>query len=415
MIGPRTVLATIESISFPRLFAVFALLRVLGIIAIAFLTDLSIDEDYYDDIARSLNNGDGYRVAPGEAPDLLRTPAYTWLLALLFKIGSESYIFVCAVQILLDLATAWLVYKTARPVVGELSARFGVIFVLAYPLSAAYATRYLTETLFTLLVVAVAYFLGRALRERRICDFLLAGAVLGVGALCKPVLLYFAPLLPVLAFVPWRQPQRLKILASLAATAAIALLVVSPWMIRNARVAGQFVSLGTSGGFSIWLGNNLETDGRDWDELDEPGRQIFNDSLHSVIGDKGPHTFETSKLLSAAAKKSMLENPGPAIALIWKKCWRFWFDIYGRGSAGYSIVAIPIQAVALLLGVAGAILAWRRRLPIWHWVYLILMMNGLHALVTATMRYSISIMPFVLCLAAYFLATMLGPKRDLQS
>lgn len=421
MIFLRKVLNWIEQTPWLRLFAIFAIIRVIATIGITTVFELDPDEDYYDNIARELLAGDGYQIEDARGPDLLRTPAYTYLLTALFAVSGEEANsgdpklddgavnkLVFLVQIGLDLFTAWLVYLIAFRLLGNLAARIGTLFVLAYPASAVYPGRYLAETMFFLLVVAFAYFLGRAIADGRWRDYLLAGVMLGIGALSKPVLLYFAPVLPILALAPKISLRRF---AALVVTAAVGILICVPWMIRNSKVTGEFVMMGTSGGFSIWLGNNLDTDGRDLDELDENGRELFMEQLYEIIDGENPHTAANSRLLSAAAKQEMLENPGAATWLLWRKCWRFWFDIYSPENKRFGIIVVPIQVVGFALGCAGLVLAIRRRIFVWDWLFIVLMMNGLHAMVTATMRYSVSVMPFVLCLAAWFIVQWSAPSK----
>ena len=236
--------------------------------------------------------------------------------------------------------------------------------------------------------------------------------MLGLGALAKPVLLYFAPMLPVLALAPWTDQKRLRRFGALAAAGLIGILVCVPWMMRNSKVTGQFVTMGTSGGFSIWLGNNLEFDGRDKDEMDQAGQELFDQRLREIIGSGNPHTPEASQILGDVAKKEMLENPGASAWLLFRKCWRFWFDIYGPENKKFGLVVIPIQIVGFVLGCCGLLLAIRRKMFVWDWLFIVLIMNGLHALVTSTMRYSASVMPFVLCLAAWFIIQLLRPVYD---
>ena len=299
-------------------------------IGIVTVFELDPDEDYYDNIARELLAGDGYQIEDARGPDLLRTPVYTWFLTGLFWISGEEpesgdpklddgsiNKLVFAIQIAIDLLTAWLVFLTARRLLGDLAARLGMLFVLAYPVTAIYAGRYLAETLFFLLVIAFAFFLGRALADGRWRNYALAGLMLGIGALAKPVLFYFAPMLPILALAPvgWlAKPStsgrdgnpshpRIRRFAGLAAAGLIGILVCVPWMIRNSRVTGEFVTMGTSGGFSIWLGNNLEFDGRDLDELGEADQKRFLERLEETIGSDNPHTPEANRILGDVAKK----------------------------------------------------------------------------------------------------------------
>ncbi len=127
------------------------------------------------------------------------------------------------------------------------------------PLLLRYTTFPMTETLATLLVVAFLLAVVAArLRDtvgRQIC----AGVLFGLCALCRPTIWAYAGL-SLLTFLvvrgwgrdrgtldSWRVPWW---------SIAAALLVVSPWVLRNLASLGHPVLMTTHGGYTLLLGNN---------------------------------------------------------------------------------------------------------------------------------------------------------------
>src|SRR5579871_129062 len=86
------------------------------------------------------------------------------------------------------------------------------------------------------------------------------GMLIGVTALLCPNFLLL-PVLFVLGELAWRSGERLRILRCASLLAAISLLVVAPWLVRNYRVLGGFVPLRSNFGLELAVGNRPVADG----------------------------------------------------------------------------------------------------------------------------------------------------------
>jgi hypothetical protein len=82
----------------------------------------------------------------------------------------------------------------------------------------------------------------------------LTGVVLGAMLLVRPTTAVIW-ILWCLALL-WRRGPRAPTLRFLAAATGVALLVIAPWTIRNARVHHRLVPIATNGGFNFYGGNN---------------------------------------------------------------------------------------------------------------------------------------------------------------
>ncbi len=138
----------------------------------------------------------GTSTATGDwRPEVNRTPLYPAFLALdylLFGAASPS----CAVlvQVLVSTLTVALAYRLGGLWGGR---RVGALVALVLSVevgSVIYARQLMTETLFDSVFTAGMLLWSPALRRRRWSYACAAGALLGMGALVRPVLFYFGPL-----------------------------------------------------------------------------------------------------------------------------------------------------------------------------------------------------------------------------
>jgi 4-amino-4-deoxy-L-arabinose transferase-like glycosyltransferase len=389
--------AWLESAPLPFLFGSVLIVRLVYVIALGLLADLNPYEDYYDDIARSLISGKGFFVSGEVEHSLVRYPLYPLLLAGCFRLFGYGQGFV-TLQYLLDALTLLVIYRLGKECFEEGTARLGVVLASFYPFTALYILRCLPETLFTLLIALSLLTLCRAHRRAKLLGFIVTGFALGLTTLCKSVGFYFALVVPLLALLPrfggWRTA------ASHLLIPLVALLTILPWGLRNYFVTGRLILLGTAGPYSLYIGNNLATDGRDRDEVGEQHREIFMAHMLEVAQGHSPTSPEASAPLRAAVRRQFAEHPGASLWLIVRKAGRFWVDVYGPRNKLFQWIVAPVQVAVLLMAVPGILLALRLGCPVWPLLLAILYMNGIHALVLSTFRYSVPIMPEMMLFAA---------------
>jgi Mannosyltransferase (PIG-V) len=148
---------------------------------------------------------DGYGELEGAAAAFF--PLYPALVGVIGRLLAGHYVLAgILVSLAAALAAFLLFHDLAETKLGADGARRGVIYLALFPMTLFLQAVY-SEALFLLLTVA-AFLLA----ERR--RFLGAGLVGGLALLTRPV--GFA-LLPALALIAWRSPERRRALASLAA------------------------------------------------------------------------------------------------------------------------------------------------------------------------------------------------------
>jgi 4-amino-4-deoxy-L-arabinose transferase-like glycosyltransferase len=183
--------------------------------------------------------GPGYALARGLEYDLnsKRTPGYPWLVAFAIVVGGEDLRSLVFLQHALGVLTVGLTFALGR--LCFTPARVGRVVGLVAGLLIALNGGLLisehsvmTEALFDPLIVGTMAALVAALRTSHLGLFGLAGLLLGLATLTRPVAQVLIPVLP-LSILLVSRAWRPTLLRSAVALAAFALMM-APWLIRSA-------------------------------------------------------------------------------------------------------------------------------------------------------------------------------------
>jgi 4-amino-4-deoxy-L-arabinose transferase-like glycosyltransferase len=202
------------------------------------------DSNGYWNIAYNLKEYGEYSLNP-EPPlitDYFRPPLYPLFIypTLWFDASGNS---IPLLQIVLDLITCWLVYKSVLALTQrENFARIGgLLFALNFP-AIVFCNYVLSETLFLLLITAFVYFTIHALEKFSLKYIFYCGIVGGLAVLCKPVAFYLFGV-TVFFYLIKKFEWRKKIVGILCFT-VVFYSVQFPWMYRNHQQTGNyFVSI----------------------------------------------------------------------------------------------------------------------------------------------------------------------------
>jgi 4-amino-4-deoxy-L-arabinose transferase-like glycosyltransferase len=151
-----------------------------------------------------------------------------------------------------ELATRWFDRTVAA---------VAALLVAIWPVLVEYTTIIGSELLFAAATLGILLLFDRVCRAGTRFGWLAValGILIGLAALVRAPALLLPFVLTLVFFV-----QKRALAASLRLffiVAAFALVVVTPWTVRNYNVFGQVVALSTSGGANLWMGNNPETTG----------------------------------------------------------------------------------------------------------------------------------------------------------
>ena len=189
----------------------------------------------YVHIASNLVHGNGFSRAssPPYSPDLARTPVYPVFVALVFWISRFSFAALVLLQVAISCVSAGIVCALGMLIAND--RRVGLVAGVLYAVDItgmAYVPLAMTETLFVFLFLCGAYWLATFFVTGREGFLWSASAMFGVATLCRPVTMYF-PVVCVAGLVLIRQ-FRLRFVRHAFAAVVPFLLILTPWLVRNA-------------------------------------------------------------------------------------------------------------------------------------------------------------------------------------
>ncbi len=230
------------------------------------------------------------------------------------------------------------------------------------------------------------------------------------------------------------------------------LMVIMPWIIRNFEITGRFPVFSTAGGYTLWMGNNFHFDGKDYDELSVEKAVELRKAMLSVIGEEPvavskddsdmygkisepyktsettmnfnrvprdldavglrkevnavgrgvqQHSLENDKKLYNEAIGNMIRYPKETAILMFKKAFRLWFSVFSFKMKKYQLLVTILQALVILPAFYGIILSFKNKIRIGPLIIILLFFQILFTVFTATVRYSIPVMPIIISFAVY--------------
>lgn len=372
--GPR------KRLSFPLGVLLLALaLRLIVVLAARHLA-IGLDDMFqYDMLARSLAAGNGFRwYAPADAAQLapylnldlsalnldprgmlttFRAPLYPGFLALVYAVfgsGPDRFFHARLMQAGIGAILAPMTFQAGlqllrapswTPDRARRASSIAALAIAIYPGLVAFPLALATENLFIPLVLgAVLLLLALApmppaskgavpRRNRELVTAAASGALLGLAALTRSVILPFCAAAVLWLLLSLRRPL-------LAVACALTMLcVVAPWIVRNTRVSGRLTGIETAMGYNLYLGYHPKS----------TGAFTFGPSLDllSILDDQ-----ERDQAGVAAAVGFIRDDPArlPYLALrrlghFFDLEWRAVIYFYSNGLVG----ALPPAVVLLIL------------------------------------------------------------------
>jgi hypothetical protein len=250
--------------------AVIVLAVAARVAAILVLQSHTVPRSTYEhgEIARNLLNGQGFsiRFLGADGPTSQQAPAYPMLVAAAFAVGGieapESLLILQLGQAILGGLTAlaaMLLVSEVAPSRPRMAIAAGLISAI-HPTLVYSATHVQVAGLAAFLVTFAFVMAYRSARTGAIPDQVATGLVLGLLVLTDPILGLIAP------GIAWAMLQGRGLVRSirpLATIGLVAVLVVSPWVVRNYRVHGEFVPVKSTFGYAFWQGNCSMSEGTD--------------------------------------------------------------------------------------------------------------------------------------------------------
>ncbi len=426
MKGPDLPSGSLRATSLWACFVIGLVIRLAVFTQTAQLTPKIVDEQQYTQIAENIRAGNGFAWAPGQ-PTSIRPPLYPGMLAATWSaLGGTSFQAIRLLQILMSIATAALVFWIGARVWSAEVGGIAAAIVWLYPSLIFYDSLILTETLFTLLLVAFVAATVKTITTPGVLVAAACGVTLGLAALTRSVL-WPLPLLlcPGVALaLDGRWSRRVTIAAVILVAYAV---VVGPWAIRNTRLQHVVSIVDTMGGINLRMGNYEYTpDDRMWDAVSLRGDKNW---VHGIADDLGTGEITEGQKEKWAQRKAieyMRAHPGETLRRSLIKFADFW-GLEREFMAGLqqrlyappawfgvlaSTAILLAYALVAVLGVAGIWLARPRDARLLAVVLLpVLVLVAAHTIVFGHSRYHLPIVP-LLGLFAAALAVERRPSLD---
>ncbi|MFL5886420.1 MAG: glycosyltransferase family 39 protein [Thermoleophilaceae bacterium] len=376
------------------------------------------DAAHYDRLGASIAHGHGY---PGQfdpaTPSAFRPPLYPLALAAVHLVGG-GWTAERVLSALLGVVAVLLVFLVAERLWGRRVALVAAAIAAVFPPLVVLSASLLSESLFVPLTLGVVLATLEYRRTRQLRWAVAAGALGGLGALTRTngLLLVLAAAIGV-----WVARPLLRRSSLMAPTvvAVAAVVVVTPWVVRNTIEFHRFVGISTQTGYALGATYNPQA-GR----LHPAGTPrmtwlVYPGLFHAPL-DEG----ERSSRLTNHAIDYATGHPSYVVkTLVWNTLRVF--DLHHDGSfktgfqAGYlqavgdARLASPLVPIAIyvvlalaLVGAAGqAGLVRTRRAPVFVWAFPVLLVVPAIA-VFGLSRYRSPIDPFLAMLAAVALVAV---------
>ncbi len=261
------------------------------------------DALFYHGHGESISRGDGFEALGVEGPSARWPPAYSVVLGGLYWLFGVDPLVGELFNALTGAVTVVLLMLLVERTLDRRTAIVAGTILTVMPGPILWTDVLVTETLFT--AVFVGFFLVLAFARPTWGWMAAIGAVMGLGALVRGEALTWG-LLPIVLF--WRDFSRVDLLKRISVVAAAAVVVMSPWTIRNAIVMDAFVPVATNASQTLWSGHNDAATG---------GQVYPPPEYFDRFGPEAPEwELESVAALRNDAFEFMIENPVRELELI---------------------------------------------------------------------------------------------------
>lgn len=378
--------------------------------------NLREDPDGYTEIADVLRTYGvyGYRRAWTLAvPSAYRPPLYPIVLSKVYANLDDQRLGVALLHLGLGLATVLLTWWVGRQWELGSWAYAAALLVAVDPILLQQSTLVMTETLATFIAVVGLACLTRYVQSPSFYWAGLCGGALALAMLCRPT---FAVWLALAALPVMLTPETWgRRVLSAVAFVLVAVVVIGPWVVRNAIVMGRPIASTTHGGYTFWLANNRH--------FFVPGEYQLYYIEAQCIGRGQPHPPFDSPQDELAAEQEIMDEAlediqedrlGFALACGYRLT-RLWGvlpldtvreESTARRLARYA-VALWYSAVMLVAALGVWSLGWKLWQSPWLWgVLLCIAFTLVHAVYWTDLRMRAPLTPMIALTAAFALLTI---------
>lgn len=368
----------------------------------------------------------------------VRPPTYPFFMALVYLLTGTSFTALRVLQMMMGVASVWLLYRLGRKAFSEAVALLASFFMATYWIFIFFEGELNSPPLIVFLLLAVMNLMLDWSIEPTLKRIGWAGLLFGILVLDRPETLLFLPVLLVWAwrFAPRKNFPIERRALHLALLPTVVALCIAPVTLRNYIKSGEPVLICTIGGLNLYAGNNPEATGYfpnlNYQELFGVAQGLSHHNFPQLVrglerktGQTGLTQSDLEDYFIEQALTFMRENPMQTLGLALRKASYFWgpheissdkvFELEKRHS--WFLRFLPPFWVFLPLAVAGLVFfAASRRAAVlraeiqpeaWRVLSLVLAFVAVsfatHLLFFVVARFRVPVIPFVLLLAAFAL------------
>jgi len=241
-------------------------------------------------IGAAIASGHGFSDAFGAptGPTAWEPPLYPYLTAGVFHIfgiySRASAFVLLTINSIFSALTCIPIFLIARRIFSEKVAVGSAWTWALLPYVMFWCTRWVWETSFSALLLAVIFWLALTMEERDgLGPWLWFGLFWGIAALNSTVLIAF---LPASGFWAWykRTKRHKPSFAGVVLASVVFIACVTPWTLRNHRTFGKFIFIRDNLGAELRLGNGPGADGT-WMQYLHPTQDAYAMRQYTSMGE----------------------------------------------------------------------------------------------------------------------------------
>jgi len=199
---------------------------------------MQYDSPGYHWLAKNLIEGNGYSWNETEPYEInvYRPPGMPAILWSVYSLFGPSIPHAIVLQVIVSTSVVLVTFLVASMILGERTALIAAALQALDPVSIVYSNLLLTEVYSSAIIISAAYLTGKYMKTQARGALLMIGALIGIGILIHPILVFLPFFIIILPFCVSKTRLRGNLLvASLAVLIGIA--PAACWIARNARVA----------------------------------------------------------------------------------------------------------------------------------------------------------------------------------
>lgn len=201
--------------------------------------------DQYDELARSLARGEPFGTT--DVPW-----GYAYFVAVFYRLFPNSPWAAVTAQVTINALVPVLLFRLARPAVGQRVAALAAWIVAVFSFNTIYASTQTSDSICTVLFLASLLCFVHAHKTSSTWAFAAAGVLSGLTPQFRPNMILL-PVVVIGAYVFWPPRSRRRVVQCVIFTLAMIAMLL-PWTIRNYRYTGTIQPTSTHSGVQLWYG-----------------------------------------------------------------------------------------------------------------------------------------------------------------